>query len=417
MPHPRPHWAALSAALALSSLGLPAQWQPGSGEWLPSHAGDVRVMTWNVKRGLCAGCPKASGATQWEATARIIASLQPDVLLLQETADSPGGVDTPAELEIALELLMHGGSDPFLGGTVTSYVQQYAPGYDLPYIYVSSESDGFIRNALMSRYPFRDLNGDGKATIPDIPNVAASQWVTSPGDGGIRGFLFAEIDLPDEVYRGDLVVGGSHFKAGNSASDRQRRLNASQRVAYVVDYWFQGAGGSVPDPLGAISANPAATSLLDPYTPIVLGGDWNEDESLNGRRGPAAWLSEASLAGHTDGTDRDRSDMLVDTALHPITGSRATIGSNSTKFDYIAWQDSIATLRRQFTFHSGIEPIAMPGPIANFANPAGASNLASDHRPVVADLILPKRRRDHEPRPSWGFTRPVRWAPGSREGH
>ena len=99
--------------------------------------------------------------------------------------------------------------------------------------------------------------------------------------------------------------------------------------------------------------------------------------------------------------------MRVDTALHPITGSRATIGSNSTKFDYIAWQDSIAGLRRQFVFHSGIEPSAQPGPVANFGNPVGASNLASDHRPVIADLILPQWRRDAERRSGWPFRGPV----------
>lgn len=393
----------------------PSQWQPSLGQWRKSHAADLRVMTWNVKRGLCRLCPKGSGATPWDALTRIVAALRPDVLVLQEAGGSSGGVDTEAQLEATLELFMHGGSDPFLGGNATAYVQEYAPSYDLPHIYVSGVSDGFIRNAVLSRYPFRDLNGDGLGVIADIPTVSATAWIPTTGSGGIRGFGFAEIDLPDELYRGDLVVGHAHLKSGNSASDRQRRLEASQRVAYVVDYWFQGAGGSIPDPAGTIADTPSATKVLDSHTAIVLGGDWNEDESSNGRRGPALWLTEAARAGGTDGTDRDRSDMTYDAATHPVTGSSRTHWSGS-KLDYLAWQDSISSPRRAFVFHSNIALASLPEELIDFPAPTNASDLASDHRPVVVDLILPHYRARDLAIPRLPFPSLIApWLPFGRE--
>ena len=202
--------------------------------------------------------------------------------------------------------------------------------------------------------------------------------------------LFSEIDLPDGTYVGDFVMGGAHLKSGGDSSDRADRLEASQNVAYFIDYLYNGAGTGTPDPAGKITDSPAATTILGAYTPVVIAGDWNEDEASNGRRGPAAWLTEANSAGTTDGTDRDRSDMTYDAATHPFTGSRATFGSSS-KLDYVAWQDSIATARHAFVFNStGVSPTSLlPSELMGLAYPPGASGTASDHRPVVVDLILP----------------------------
>lgn len=391
----RPYPRVLSLLFLASLLAVPApawQWAPGAGQWGKAEPTDLRVMTWNVADALCRTNPKVEGGNNWTACARIVAALRPDVLLLQECGDNSGngtgsGVDSVSQLTTVLDRFVNGGTDPFLGGSVSAYVRKYAPDYELPYVFVSQSHDGFNRNAILSRYPFADLNGDGAATLSNIPNVSAHLY--SPGgDGGIRGFQFAEIDLPDWVYAGDLVVGNAHLKAGGSSDDQQQRNVAARNVAYYVDHLLNGAGLGVPDPFDRIADSPPAQTILPPNTPIVLGGDWNEDELTNGQKGPADWLTKASATGCCDGTDRDRSDMTFDSAEHFFTGNRGTfLGS---KLDYLAWQDSIVGLRLATVFDTvGTPPGALPPELSGFPGPQNASTIASDHRVVLVDMILP----------------------------
>lgn len=387
-------------AVALLALFGPAsaQWSPAAGQWGKVDPRDLRVMSWNVQDALCSSNDKLEGANNWTACARTLAALRPDVVFLSECADNSGngtgsGVDSVANLTLVIDDFLHGGTDSFQGNVaVTAWVQKYAPGYDLPYVYVSSSSDGFNRNVVLSRFPFSDRNGDGKSAMPDIPSVTASAWAPG-GNGGIRGFLFTEIDLPAASYAGDLVLGGAHLKAGGNSSDRTQRVTAAQNVSYVVRYWWNGNGGATPDPLARVADSPAATSVLSSSTPVVLVGDWNEDEQQNGAtRGPADWLAQAqTVGGVADGTDRDGSDMAVDAAVNFFNGNRQTIGTTGTKLDYIAWQDSIATLRLASVFDSAANPAAAQPP--EFAGVSGGATgltaRASDHRPVFADLVLP----------------------------
>jgi endonuclease/exonuclease/phosphatase family metal-dependent hydrolase len=384
------------AIMATVPVVAKAAWDPHDGEWTKSHAGDVRVMTWNVRDHLCSSNPKQLDVNSWSALVLIVSALQPDVLIVQEAGDNTGcgtgsGVDSVSELETVADLFFHGGVDPFLGGDVTAYVESFAPGCSLPYTFASSVTDGYNRNLILSRFPFADLNGDTRSQLSDIPLITSDEYAPG-GTGGIRGFQFAELDLPDTEYEGDLVVGNAHLKAYSDASSLLQRLNAAKNVAYFLDYWYNGAGTGVPDPHGRIRDNPPATDILDAMTPVVIGGDWNEDEATNGRDGPALWLVRAEHEESTedDGTDRDRSDGIYDAAANPITGSTSTY--SSSKLDYLAWQDSIATIRRAFVFNSaGLTSDQMPAVIRdNFGRfPEMASGMASDHRPVVVDLELP----------------------------
>ena len=391
----RASWRNVSVALALCLVSLPAaaQWNPAAGDWTKTDPSDLRVMTYNVEDGLCSTNAKAAGLTNWEATARIVASFRPDVLLLQECADNSGngtgsGADSVSTMETVLDLFMHGGNDPFNGGAaVAAYVQLYAPAYDLPFVFVSGITDGFNRNVIMSRYPFADLNGDGLDLLNDFLQLGD---LYSPGvNGGIRGFMHAEIDLPDGTYAGDLVIGNSHLKAGGSSSDHDQRVAAGQNIAYYIDAMFNGLGGGVADPNGKI-LNPTATSLVSADTVVMAGGDWNEDELKNGAtKGPADWITKAANTGGTDGADRDRTDMTYDASQEFFTNSPFT--QSSSKLDYISWQDSIATLRHSIVYNStpvpaGLEPPELSG---FFINPQLASGIASDHRPVIADFQLP----------------------------
>ncbi|HEX5010565.1 MAG TPA: hypothetical protein VFY71_09195 [Planctomycetota bacterium] len=385
-----------AAALLAAAVLLPtarAQWDPQAAQWGKSDPADVRIMTWNVHDGLCSTSAKSEGANDWTALACTIAALQPDVLVLQECGDNAGhgtgtGVDTVADLATTLGLLVHGGFDPFHGVPVGACVQTYAPGFDLPFAFASFSTDGFNRNAILSRWPFADLNGDGKATLSDF-SMLPDKWVATAGGGGIRGYALAEIDLPDALYAGDLVVGDSHLKAGSGQDDHLARVMAAQRIAYVIDHLFNGAGSGVPDPDDVIQDTPPATSLLAPATAVVSAGDWNENEDTDGTKGPAEWIIAAEILGGTDGTDRDGSDMARDEATDWFTGNPSSLGG--TKYDYLAWQDSIATLRRAVIFNSQTIPIGSQ-PVELSAFPGSytqVSGLASDHRPVFVDLELP----------------------------
>jgi endonuclease/exonuclease/phosphatase family metal-dependent hydrolase len=383
------------AAILIGLVLVPeaaAQWGPTVGDWGKSEPSDVRVMTWNVSDSLCRTANKDDDAHNWAAVARTVAALRPDVLLLQECADNSGngtgtGIDSAATSVNVIDLFLHGGTDIYLGGQVGAYVQKYAPTYDLPYVYASTQSDGYNRNIMLSRFPFSDLNGDSRSRISDIPDISASSWATG-GDGGLRGFQFIELDLPDAVYSGDLVVGNAHLKSGSGTANHTQRVDAASNVAYYVDHLYNGAGLGIPDPLNEISDSPAATTILPQNTAVVLGGDWNEDELGSSQKGPAEWLTAGVNVGGTDGTDRDRSDMTFDSAIHVFTGSDGTF--SSSKYDYLAWQDSIVSLRRAVIFStSGTPASALPSEFDSYPNPTSLSNTASDHRVVFTDLILP----------------------------
>ncbi len=381
--------------MAACAQVVAAQWNPEAGQWGKQDPRDVRVMTWNVFDGLCSSNDKVEALDNWAALARIVAALKPDVLLLQETGDNTGngtggGVDSVSELQTTIDLFFHGGTDPFNGGTeITSWVQKYDADYDLVNVFVTNATDNFNRNVIISRYPFADLNGDGRAVLHDLMFIFDDEYAPG-GQGGIRGFQFVELDLPDENYGGDLVVANAHLKAGSSGSDHTQRHEAAQNTAYFVDYLLNGAGTGFPDPNGRILDNPTVTSILNGATPVILGGDWNEDEQSNGHKGPVDWLTRAETTGGTDGTDRDRSDAIHDDAREPFTNSRTTRGTN--KLDYIAWQDSIAVLRHAFIFDSlEVDDVDLPPELQDMEfDGMFASNLASDHLPVIADFILPE---------------------------
>lgn len=386
--------------LCLLAPTTQAQWDPFNGDWGKEDPRDLRVMTWNVQDGISSSNDKDDNFGDWNGLVRIVASLRPDVLILQECADNSGngtgsGSDSVATLEIVFDLFFNGGNDPFLGGEVGSYVNRFVPDFDMPYVFVSTNSDGFNRNVIVSRYPFADINGGG-ATLSNF--VILPDAYQNGGNGGIRGFQFAEIDLPNDLYAGDLVVGNAHLKAGGSSSDFEQREIVALNTAYFVDYYYNGAGLGISDPNSRVVVPPVG-EVLGEHTPVIWGGDLNQNPGFSA---PNAILTQAEFPGGTDGTDRDRTDAAFSTASHPISGDTSTQGSSS-RLDYILWQDSIAQVRRQFIFRStgsGMTVDRLPFPASTFpSNPMSISSIASDHRPVVVDFILPPAASDPCPSP------------------
>ncbi|MCB9844478.1 MAG: hypothetical protein H6811_00625 [Phycisphaeraceae bacterium] len=385
----------MAAGLVFAACGAAqGQWDPHDGQWGKSSESDLRVMTWNIEDGICSTNLKTDAFNNWNAIVRIVAAMKPDVLLIQEAGDNSGngtgsGVDSVATLTTVVDLMFHGGTDPFRGGAVTSYVQKFDAAFDMPYVYVGERHDNFNRNIILSRYPFADLNGDTRSTLPDIPFIVPDEWAPG-GVGGIRGFLFAEIDLPDNVWAGDAVIGCAHLKAGSTQSDKDEREQAARNVSYYVHYLFNGAGTGSPDPHGKITDSPQAQTILPSGTPVIMGGDLNEDEAGNGGvRGPADWLANGGGSGGTNGCDRDLTDSTISPAMDPFTGSVATRGGST--LDYTIFQDSVAPMTRAYIFSSSTANAngGLPPELVGFpVNATLASSLASDHLPVVLDLQI-----------------------------
>lgn len=386
-------------AAALSGDAI-AQWDPTAGEWGREVQTDVRVMTWNVEDFLCTSNDERQNFDgDWSAAARIIAGLLPDIILLQETGDNSGngtgfGVDSISELESVSDLFFFGGTDIYNGNQpVADFVARYTDFYDDGiHVFVSSDTDGFNRNVIISRFPFTDLNGDNTDRISDGRISPATGY--AGGSFGVRGYQFAEIDLPDGVYGGDLVVGNGHLKAGSNGSDSNQRIDAAQNIAYFIDVYFNGAGTGLPDPFDNVTSIPETNSppqsILPPGTAVIWGGDINQDEDRIGK-GPARWLAEAEFPDSLvqDGTDRDRSDAAFDDSRDPLGNNRGTLGSS--KLDYLFWQDSIVEPRRTFVFDSteSTSSTQLPLPLRSFPfNPRVVSAVAADHFPVIGDFII-----------------------------
>ncbi|MEM7621693.1 MAG: endonuclease/exonuclease/phosphatase family protein [Planctomycetota bacterium] len=399
---------AIAASVAgFAASPAAAQFDPASGQWGKAVPSDIRVMTYNIGDGLFTTQPdkQANVQSKWNAFVRIVASLKPDVLILQEVGAS-NGADTVNNTGLVIDLFRNGGFDPFLGLQVTSFLTAFDPDYDLPYRHIiGSATDGFNRNVILSKYSIVDINGDGIASADDFSN-RADLW--APGGGGeVRGFSWAEIDLPDETYAGDLVVGNSHLKAFGDCSSYNRRLNAASNISYFIEYYWNGAGTGVTDPRNAISF-PSGGAVLPPNTPVIWGGDWNNNPSFNGASGcftafnPVDFLVQGDPFGTGNGPDRDGTDAMRDFATEPFTGTDAT--QSSSKLDYIGWQDSIATARNQFVFNSSLAPENLLPPIVlDYPRPRSVTGATSDHRPVIVDFILPLASADGPPVISFFF--------------
>jgi len=383
---------ALSAALlGTITATASAQWNPALGQYGKEVSTDLRVMTWNVADAIVSSSNRKSQAvfSNWDAIARIIADLQPDVLIIQEAGDRSGnssgsGVDTVAQLERTFEQLIEGGLDEFNGNApIAHYVQLHAPDYDLPFKFASTSTDGFNRNVILSRYPFVDLNGD---CVAERSSFVVLGDGPAFGNGGIRDFATAEIDLPDDIYAHDVVVGNSHLKSGGSSSDISDRLNAAENIsAYIRNFWDGRLSGE-PDPENFVNGTDAVRVLIE-GTPVIYGGDWNEDHLSNGFPGAPETMVQ-NVGGFNDGPDRDGSDNTFDDARQINSTSDATLGGS--KLDYIGWQDSqVEGVRREFVFNSAVSGLVLPAAVAGYPiAPTAASTSASDHRPVVVDFIL-----------------------------
>jgi len=345
-----------------------------NGDYSRNDPAFVRVMTFNVQQHL--GDP-AEPQSPWTASQVgsplvainvIIEALDPDVILLQEVGD----IDAGTSYSTALSALL-------------SWRNANLPGF---HVWLSPDG-GSIHNGIISRWPFVDLNGDGLATNIDIPSLSPGTGGDWPpgGDGGIRGWTQAEIDLPDANYAGDLYVGCSHFRAGGGF-DVQRTRAAKNIAAYILYGLNLGS-----DPLAIFPPGTLPPSALDGTTPIIWGGDFNSTDGTT----PIQILQWHNPADADDGTDRDGGDSWRSDDATAFDGTTWT-WSSASRLDWMYVQDSLAQVDSAFVFDTSRMPRdlatlqitqgAPPNMVGLFEN-SRISPIASDHRPVVVDVVMP----------------------------
>lgn len=228
---------------------------------LPAPATQVKVMTYNIARtvGVSAGYTSSTA----QSIARIVNYYQPDVIGINEFEGSNAtSGDTVLRQWISHYL-------PYLGSTY--------------YTYVSPLSDGYIMNAMVSRYPILDKQC----------------YSLNP-----RGLLSALIDLPGPD---DLRVFTCHLKAyADSSSASERQAGADAAVSRIMTW---------------------SGTTANATTAYVITGDMNEDEenpqtALTGTYHPLTTLLTA---------------YLVNNKPSNLYGSFKTISSTSPtrRFDYI----------------------------------------------------------------------------------
>ncbi|HUI06102.1 MAG TPA: endonuclease/exonuclease/phosphatase family protein, partial [Verrucomicrobiae bacterium] len=179
---------------------------------MPTAGQTVRVMQWNIEGNL--GRLASNTTVAALAIARIVSYNQPDILLFNEI---DARIQGPGDNEAAL-IDWATNSVPYLA-TQTFFVA------------VSPASDGYERNAAISRFPI-------------------SNEVTY-GDG-LRGLHAFTVQLADGKA---LQVFQAHLKCCNDRDSCSRRQYEAQFDADNISAW-------------------ASTNTL----PYIFGGDWNEDE-------------------------------------------------------------------------------------------------------------------------------------------
>ncbi|MDW8107290.1 MAG: endonuclease/exonuclease/phosphatase family protein [Armatimonadota bacterium] len=185
-------------------------------------ATEVRIVSWNIARAVGVNNPQSDRVP---FVARTLNYLRPDIIVLQEV----GGDTRTSWNAFAQEAAL----DNFVRNNLTYLGTNPQRNRDY-YLYVNRLSDGWISNAIISRYPFRN--------ITDVSIGAPN-----------RGLTIGLIDVPGT---NGLGVFGAHFDSGGDDGSSARRQTNAENTRNQVRNWR------------ARNRNSA----------YVLGGDLNENE-------------------------------------------------------------------------------------------------------------------------------------------
>jgi endonuclease/exonuclease/phosphatase family metal-dependent hydrolase len=323
-------WQRVRFLLALSFLccwqALYA-WNPAAGDFSKEHPTDIRVMAYNTARNFIADSTKDA------LFQRILQAANPDIISFEEIVDTI----TTSQLVTRLNTILPTSS------TWTVHL---------------GNSDGFIRTVLATRYP------------------QSMQITDTTPTSEVRGVNAALVDLPDDVYAGDLYPMCVHLKAFAGGTNTQRRQKACDALAK----WF----GDIRTSGGAID--------LPTSTPALVMGDFNfvdpdpQQPEVTLRTGD---IVDNATYGPDIAPDWDATDLLDVTPSDPFTGDTDTYPSGTTnptsRIDRIYITDSVLGVVHAFVLNTKTMTASQ---LAAAGLQSGDTDNASDHLPIVADFAL-----------------------------
>jgi endonuclease/exonuclease/phosphatase family metal-dependent hydrolase len=335
------------AILAAMALGDARAFDPAAGDLQRQSADHIRVLSYNTERKFIANAPSD------DEFARVITAINPDVIAFQEIAIS----GTPAAVEAAIQ----------------TRLESYFPG-DTWAVHAGI-SDGFIRNALASRYPL---------SLQITDTTPASE---------VRGVTAALIDLPDGVFgTTDFYVMDVHFKSFGTQTDHMRR----QIHADAIVNWIRDAriSGCLACPLGDQIDLPDGTPMLvvgDMNLGFQDGGDYAPyhptktlrtgdiyDEATYGPDAPPDW--DATNSGDAAPYDHNTADS------HTQPGDTTDPTSRLDRFIYT---DAVLHAANRFVLSTlTMLPSALTAAGLQANDTVRDANGAPDHLPVVVDFAL-----------------------------
>ncbi len=303
----------------------------------------VRVLDYNIHRDI--GATDSNLGSQ-PALAKVVNYLRPDVWTINEL----GGNSVTFNETNARTALVN-----FINGSLTIFGANPQVGIDY-FVYVGELTDGYITNAIVSRYPLLSTQ-----TFSDAGNSYAA----------LRGLTMALVDLPGAT---DLGVFTAHLKAQNNTASAERRQAEADTDAATVSGWISG------------HMNTAA----------VLTGDWNETEDAGETTNWSAHQIGNALPSNGKPyhpITTMKSTGLFDPQPLSIAGKKDTIDSASpnARFDYLLYTPGSLSITRSEIFDTKqYSASALAGlnstNSTNFT--AGDSASASDHLPVFAVFMV-----------------------------
>ncbi|GIV10222.1 MAG: hypothetical protein KatS3mg020_1166 [Fimbriimonadales bacterium] len=245
-------------------------------------ATEVSILSWNIARAVGANNPRSAQAPY---VAKTINHLRPDILILQEVGGDTRTSWNASNQESALDSFVRNNLS-YLGAN-----PQRNRDY---FLYVNRLGDGYISNAIVSRYPFRSV------TDADIgaPN---------------RGLTIGLIDVPGA---NGLGVFGAHFDSGADNTSSANRQTNAENTRNQVSSW----------------------RIRNRRAAYLLGGDLNENEDPDlSRVYSGTTLPDGRLYApiSTVQMARLRDTMPVDALGGKRTWRVSTSGNPSRRYDYL----------------------------------------------------------------------------------
>jgi len=300
------------------------------------RAQQIRVMQWNVHGTI--GDIASNTTDAAKALARIVNYNQPDILLFNELNDS----DRPHVTAAVIDWVTNNVS--YLGSVPSSILG--APSNATFWVAMSSRTDGYERDGIVSRYP--------------VSNEAAYNI-------GPRGLHTLRVQLDGtnvlQVFQAHLRCCADGCPDSSSCDCTNRQIEAMEDA-------------------GSISSLMSSSSL-----PYIFGGDWNEDEVTGDSH-------ECTITSYYDPiTTIKEVGHLVEFMPTTLSGNWRTWStagtSPSIRFDYIFAATNRLTPASGYVFSS--KDWASHGLYTNVSpqNLVGDSGAASDHYCVFVDYVFP----------------------------